>query len=572
VTPSLATSEHASSKPGPPTFIASPASRTARLADPDFPLLRFVAGMRALLALLGSVGFMAHASSQWLPAHLLLGPYAIWAAFLLWRTLGAWPRAASRLWPWIDAATVLMLSRLMPESGLLLVELTVLPVVALALIGGARHAAALALTCAAALLLDAWRSAAGVLPPLALGVPIVLLALGPAAALVARPSRELRSRILLLDQFHARSDPRQGLRHHVNVLLELFAAHFHLSEATISLQGPRPRIIQWRSGASARQLADAEEAVWRERLAALPRDLGCLCTTEASGDRSLAAFDLKSWAQGSLDEAATSAFHTDVTQAIALPLMSYGQPLGQLWLRRDIPGFKVADLRWLQAVMRETLPLLERSDLLEQLQRETASRERERIGRDLHDSAVQPYLGLKYGLEALARTAGPDNPIAPNIRELLDMATQELQTLRDVVSGLRSGDDVNCESASLLALQRQVGRFQALYGLNVHIFAPQAPHLRGSAARAVLHMVNEALTNIRRHTLATAVTILFDVNRDDVVLRLRNDHGAGEPMPRDFVPRSLTERAGEFGGTVMVCREAGFTELVITLPLLGTIG
>src|SRR5207245_2326844 len=130
------------------------------------------------------------------------------------------------------------------------------------------------------------------------------------------------------------------------------------------------------------------------------------------------------------------------------------------------------------------------SDLLEQLQRETASRERERIGRDLHDSAVQPYLGLKYGLEALARKAGPHNPIAPNIRELLELSTQELGTLRDVVSGLRSGDDPDNGSASLVALQRQVARFQALYGLKVHVFAPRAPHLRGAAARAVLHMVN----------------------------------------------------------------------------------
>jgi len=571
VTPTLASPEHASSKLRAPPWTGTARAGDASLTGADLALLRPVAGMRALLAMLGSVGFMTQSSLPWLPVHLVLTPYALWAAFLLWKTIGAWPRAASRVWPWIDAATLLVVSSLMPESGPLLVELTVLPVVALALIGGALHASALALACAVVWLVESWWQA-GAMPPLALGVPIVLLALGPAAAFVARPSGDLRKRIHLLDQFHARSDPRQGLRHHVNELLDLLAGHFHLAEATISLQGPQPRIIQWRIGVSARQLANAEEVVWRDRFAALPRDLGCLCTTDASGDKSIAAFDLKSGAKGTLDEAATIAFQADVTQAMALPLMSYGQPLGQLWLRRDGPPFMPADLRWVQALMRETLPLLERSDLLEQLQRETASRERERIGRDLHDSAVQPYLGLKYGLEALARTAGPDNPIAPQIQELLNMATQELETLRDVVSGLRRGDEASAESASLVALQRQVGRFEALYGLKVHIFAPQAPHLRGSAARAVLHMVNEALTNIRRHTLATAVTILFDVNADDVILRLRNDHGPGEAMPPDFVPRSLTERAAEFGGTVAVWREAGFTELVITLPLLGTIG
>ena len=81
------------------------------------------------------------------------------------------------------------------------------------------------------------------------------------------------------------------------------------------------------------------------------------------------------------------------------------------------------------------------------------------------------------------------------------------------MSGLRSGEDLSIGSAPLVALQRQVKRFEALYGLKVHIFAPQAPHLRGSAAKAVLHMVNEALTNVRRHTTATAVTVLLDVNQ-----------------------------------------------------------
>ena len=105
-------------------------------------------------------------------------------------------------------------------------------------------------------------------------------------------------------------------------------------------------------------------------------------------------------------------------------------------------------------------PSHERSDLLEQLQRETAAHERERIGRDLHDSAVQPYLGLKYGLEALARQAGAHNPISPKIAELVRMTTEELQTLRDVVSGLRSGQDpASGRNASLNALPWSVSVF-----------------------------------------------------------------------------------------------------------------
>ena len=151
------------------------------------------------------------------------------------------------------------------------------------------------------------------------------------------------------------------------------------------------------------------------------------------------------------------------------------------------------------------------------------------------------------------------------------LTTEELQTLRDVVSGLRNGQDPASRCASLVALQRQVDRFQALYGLKVHVFAPQAPRLRGAAAKAVLHMVNEALTNVRRHTSATAVTVLLDMRQTDLVMRMRNDLGSGE-APASFVPRSLTERANELGGSVAVTREPDFTEIAITLPLIGAIG
>ena len=84
-------------------------------------------------------------------------------------------------------------------------------------------------------------------------------------------------------------------------------------------------------------------------------------------------------------------------------------------------------------------------------------------------------------------------------------------------------------------------------------------------------MVNEALTNARRHTTATAVTVLLDVNGTDVVLRVRNDHEQSDKLPADFVPRSLTERAAEFGGDVTVHHEPNLTEIVITLPLLGVV-
>lgn len=565
-------SRPASSRPaGLPIEVAP--LRHAQLVPSELAFLRFVAGLRAMLATLAALGFYTQSDfDPWVS--VLAGPYLLWAAFLLWKTLHGWRWAPSRWWPWFDAAALLTLSQLMPHPVPLLAAMTVLPVVALALLSGPLHAIALAVACAAAMLgLAGWHHDMGTLPSLPIGMPIVLLAFGPTAALIARPTRELRLRRELLDRFMASSDPRQGLAHHADVLLRLLADRFGLTAAVISLQGPQPRIFQWRIDTPTQALEAAQELAWRERLRALPHDVGCIATVDATAEPRATAHAPATGLRGALDAAAVRALRASGGPALlTLPLMSYGQPLGMLLIEREEPAFDTTDLAWLDGVLRETLPLLERSDLLEQLQRETASRERERIGRDLHDSAVQPYLGLKYGLEALARNAGPANPVAPAIRQLIELATQELQSLRDVVSGLRQGNDPLAESASIAALQRQVERFESLYGLKVQVFAPPSLHLRGSVAKAVLHMVNEALTNVRRHTSATAVTVMFDVQPNEIVVRLRNDHGPGQGLPRDFLPRSLSERAADFGGFVTVGHESNFTEIAITLPFLGAIG
>jgi signal transduction histidine kinase len=540
----------------------------------ELAFLRFLAGIRALLGALLGILLFADAQSGWNLDLVVLAAYMIWAAVLLRRTIDGWPRAASKLWLWLDAGVLLLVSQRVAESLPLFGVSTVLPVVAMAVLAGALPAMGLAVACAAAMLAMVGSvPSLGTLKSLPVSVPLIVLALGPAAALLARPSRDLRLRLKLVDTLNERSDPRQGLHHHVTVLLEQLAQNFGLNTATISLQGPEPRVFQWKAEGRCVELAGAVADDWRDWLAALPRDLGCLSSKAGSAAPTVAAHDLASGAAaGALDDRARRALEDIHPHALTLPLTTYGQPLGTLCLQRSELAFSGSELRWLHELMREIMPQLERSDLLEQLQRETASRERERIGRDLHDSAVQPYLGLKYGLEALARQAGPANPIIEPIRQLVQMTTDELQTLRDVISGLSRGDDPSRQvGAPLEALQRQAKRFEALYGLKVNIFAPDAARLRGSAAKAVLHMVNEALTNVRRHTAAVGVTVLLDVSVSDVVLRVRNDLGPAKAPVADFLPKSLADRATEFGGSVNIQYQPDFTEVVITLPLLGTI-
>src|SRR5678815_6129832 len=72
--------------------------------------------------------------------------------------------------------------------------------------------------------------------------------------------------------------------------------------------------------------------------------------------------------------------------------------------------------------------------------------ERQKISRDIHDSAIQPYIGLKLGLEALARKVPPDHPLYKDIARLVDMTSMEIAGLRRYVKGLKGQPELARET------------------------------------------------------------------------------------------------------------------------------
>jgi signal transduction histidine kinase len=82
-------------------------------------------------------------------------------------------------------------------------------------------------------------------------------------------------------------------------------------------------------------------------------------------------------------------------------------------------------------------------------------------------------------------------------------------------------------------------------------------------------MVNEALNNIRKHTVARHVRIALAVDGSTFRLVVRDDAGTVRGRPVDnFRPGSLSERAAELGGSLTIGQHDGInTELVIQVPL-----
>lgn len=556
------------------TLSASPATPqpAPTRPEPSAESRRFAAGMRVITALLGTVLLLVFVPQLPQAAVALLLAYASWAAWLMWReATDGLPRAPAWLYG-IDVAWAVLMVLMVPQATMMLVVTLVYPVVLASITHGVGTGLLLAGMAAAGLALATGGVLTGRLQPdWAQRVPaLMVLALVPAAAMIARPIDLMRRRMALVEAFDAEIDPRHGL---ASVCGEIVARLRDSTDAD-SVALVLPSVL----GAPA-MLAGRDEPAFRARHEAHARLEAMLAPLPARplGHAVRPAWHPLTWRHrrhggpqpGAVSERlAALAAELEVTRLIVVPLTRYAHQHGHV-----VVGFRARhgtgwDASALAAIAPELLRLVEQATLVDQLQDECASHERARIGRDLHDSAIQPYLGLKYAVESTALRIPPSNPARREVDSLADLVNGEVGALRELISTLRTGG-VRGDSALVPSVRRQVRRFGQLFGIDVQLDCPDSLPTTRALASELFHVVNEVLNNIRKHTPARRVWIALSGDAEAIRLHVRDDAGSrlGHPVG-DFHPASLDERVRELGGTWQIARPDGLnTEMRIRIPV-----
>jgi two-component system sensor histidine kinase UhpB len=175
--------------------------------------------------------------------------------------------------------------------------------------------------------------------------------------------------------------------------------------------------------------------------------------------------------------------------------------------------------------------------------------ERGRISRDLHDGIGQLLTALKIQLELLEREASSISALTSRVagaRELADAALEEVRQLSHVLRP-QMLDDLGLEPT----LRWLARTFQKRTGIAVEL------HIEGTERRddadletLVYRIVQEALTNVARHSGAERATVAL--RREPERLRVRiEDRGSGfapEPLlstgddDRGFGLRAMRDR------------------------------
>lgn len=536
---------------------------------PDLPDSRAVAEIRLILALatLVTVSFMLPLTGRYALTYGVIAAYIASALVLYWVVLNRPAVVREGLVYWLDAGWMLAIIGLADKPGSPLFLLLLFPVlVAAARVGFVQGMAvsvgtSLAYVLLSGLLADGIRFR----PELILQAGI-LLVLGFMISRWAGAEGYLKRKLTTL----SRLGRLTGLRDEdapfwTDTLGELAAYFGARSVLFLALEEDgSQRIYEYEAGKHVWSMVLRDEqaailggipeswaVVWRSWFRN-PR-LGTAKGVDMPGGQPLEHME------GRLQALA----HTlEAQRWMSFPLYAGTRYRGRIFLV-GIERFKCKlDWSFIQQLARQISLKWDNLLLARQLTRVAACGERERISRDLHDSTVQPYLGLKYGLEALRRKVSDDHALAGDIDELVRMTDTSILQLRGYIHDLRTTEGEGAHSA-LTMIRAQVQQFEAYSGLNVDIRARDF-ELGESRLLEVRQLIAEGLSNIRRHTRARQAILEVLVERG--MLRIAFINPVSRVAP-PFKPRSLTERAAAMGGAVETMRLATETIVKVEFPL-----
>ncbi len=198
--------------------------------------------------------------------------------------------------------------------------------------------------------------------------------------------------------------------------------------------------------------------------------------------------------------------------------------------------------------------------------------ERGRVARELHDGISQLLVGVRYALDNARRrlergAKNADEPLGKGIDSLGEAITEVRRISRDLRPGVL--DDLGLGPALKALTEEFQNRTEIACRFDTVVFRNR---LDNDAKIALYRIAQEALTNVERHSGATAVHMDLRGHRRGGTLRI-SDNGKGLPSRgRRTSPglglRNMQERMDQLGGK-LILREAkgGGTTIEATVPL-----
>lgn len=263
----------------------------------------------------------------------------------------------------------------------------------------------------------------------------------------------------------------------------------------------------------------------------------------------------------------------EIQAACIVPLQLEHQSIGGLWVGRcqDLL-FSHADATGLTRLADQAVIAIEHSILAAQMQSVTVLEERGRIAREMHDglSQILGYLSLEIQtLEALTRSGDQQTTLAELSQARSSIAAAQADVRENILS-LRT--TLSGEAGPVAALNEYVAEFGLQSGLKARLVAELAEpiHLSPLAEVQMVRIVQEALTNVRKHARAREVLVHLCCHQHQLSVTITDDGIGYEKTPGNghYGMEIMRERAESVNGGLTVTSSAGEgTRVNLWLPL-----
>jgi signal transduction histidine kinase len=237
-----------------------------------------------------------------------------------------------------------------------------------------------------------------------------------------------------------------------------------------------------------------------------------------------------------------------------------------------------------QALVRHLVIALQNYHLHQQSLQLAVTDERNRLAREIHDVLAQGLTGIIFQVQAARISSGDVEAVKQRLDQIEKLARDNLQEARRSVANLRP---LPLEGNSLSeALQQLLYSFERGNGITTRFeLSGEVRPLAGDVESALYRITQEALSNVARHSAASATAISLDFDEDEVCLTI-TDNGRGLDSPKNSLTgfintndtqrkyglATMQERARLIGGllTIEGNTESNNIEVSLELQVLGS--
>ena len=249
----------------------------------------------------------------------------------------------------------------------------------------------------------------------------------------------------------------------------------------------------------------------------------------------------------------------------AMPIKYQGKLVGILTVAAMSPDAlkEQWEIRHLESVGEWLALSIENSRLYQHVQDVAVIQERARIAQEMHDGMAQTlgYINTQTMAVRKLLSNGQAAEAGNELTRMEEIARDLYADVREGILGLRT--TTQHQKGLVPTLREYAERYTEAFAIPVGItISPEAERLQLplNAEVQLLRVVQEALTNVRKHAKATTVAVTFECNnRSDELQVTIADNGRGFELTRlpstgwpHFGLQTMRERAEAVGGTLQV--------------------